>query len=191
MQTKRIIQQVYVTSVRDGTPSTIKNYDEIRQNFFIANYNSNEGVDNDDGSCFYKTHDNFFVYGLRDSLKNDVGGHNNIQYNNIIGYVNGDCFGICQQLPGFNDGFYNNTCIINSNKTKNYGSFSCGSSKEAWPMLGDNKIYALGSDLSNVGLCGMNEKEFQSKYNMDKGTVILGEPDNEKIIQQAKQLLYQ
>ena len=83
---------MYVTTVRNGTPSTIKAYDEIRQNFIIANYNSNEAVDNDDGSCFYQTYDNFFVYGLKNSLKNDVGGHNNIQYNNIIAYVNGQLY---------------------------------------------------------------------------------------------------
>ena len=31
-----------------------------------------ENVDNDDGSRYYKTHDNFFVYGGR-GMKNDFG----------------------------------------------------------------------------------------------------------------------
>ena len=35
-----------------------------------------ENVDNDDGSCFYHTHDNFLVYGGQ-GMKNDFGGHDN------------------------------------------------------------------------------------------------------------------
>jgi hypothetical protein len=30
--------------------------------FFVDNYSPQENVDNDDGSSYYKTHDNFFVY---------------------------------------------------------------------------------------------------------------------------------
>ena len=41
-----------------------------------------ENVDNDDGSCFYNTHDNFFVYGSR-GMKNDFGGHDNHHANNV------------------------------------------------------------------------------------------------------------
>ena len=33
---------------------------------------SQENVDNDDGSRYYKTHDNFFVYGGQ-GMKNDFG----------------------------------------------------------------------------------------------------------------------
>jgi len=29
----------------------------------LANYNSQEAIDNDDGSSFYHTHHNLFVYG--------------------------------------------------------------------------------------------------------------------------------
>ena len=34
---------------------------EIHHNFFIDNYSPQENVDNDDGSAYYHTHDNFFV----------------------------------------------------------------------------------------------------------------------------------
>jgi hypothetical protein len=49
---------------------------EIHHNFFIDNYSPQENVDNDDGSCFYHTHDNFLVYG-GNGMKNDFGGHDN------------------------------------------------------------------------------------------------------------------
>ena len=54
-------RQVYVTDVKDGSPSVDKAYDEIRQNFFIGNWYGQEAIDNDDGSCYYNTHHNFFV----------------------------------------------------------------------------------------------------------------------------------
>eukprot|EP01083_Nonionella_stella_P159244 519321_1 len=183
-------RQVYVTDVKDGTPSVIKEYDQIRRNFFIANYNSNQAVDNDDGSCFYRTHHNFFVYGLQSSLKSDFSGHDNVHYNNIIAYIKGSCFGICDQLKGFNDGFYNNTCIINSNNTIKYGAFSCKQPQSNWPMLYNNTVYALGSDIDKVGLCGLSEIDFQNKFGTDYGTVINAYPDHNDIIRQAKQMLF-
>ena len=122
-------------------------------------------------------------------MKSDFGGHSNIHYNNIVAYVNGQCFGICQQLSQYNDGYYNNTCIINKNSVTNYGGFSCGSSQTAWPILSNNTVYVLGSNVNKVGLCGLNEKDFQTKYKTDIATIIKGYPDNKAIIQQAKQLL--
>jgi hypothetical protein len=43
-------RQVYVTEVRTGQPDVIKEWDDISHNFMIANYNSQEAIDNDDGS---------------------------------------------------------------------------------------------------------------------------------------------
>ena len=44
-------RQVYVTKVRNGTASVIKEWDYIHNNMIIANYNGQEGIDNDDGSA--------------------------------------------------------------------------------------------------------------------------------------------
>ena len=62
----------------------IMKFREIHHNFFIDNYSPQENVDNDDGSAYYRTHDNFC---LRDREKSDFGGHDNYQYNNIYAYV--------------------------------------------------------------------------------------------------------
>ena len=56
--------------------TTTKAYDVLRHNFIVANYNSLGAVDNDDGSAFYRSESNFFVYG-GGGLKNDWEGHDN------------------------------------------------------------------------------------------------------------------
>ena len=51
-----------MTDVRTGSPDTQKEWDDISRNFIIANYDGQEGIDNDDGSCYYRSHHNFLVY---------------------------------------------------------------------------------------------------------------------------------
>ena len=53
-----------------GAVTTTKAFDVLRRNFIIANYNSLGAVDNDDGSSYYISEENFFVYG-GGGLKND------------------------------------------------------------------------------------------------------------------------
>jgi len=79
-------RQVYLTNVRDGSPSVIMEWRQLHHNFLIDNYAPQEGVDNDDGSCYYHTHDNFMVYGNQ-GLKSDFGGHDNRHQDNIYAYV--------------------------------------------------------------------------------------------------------
>ncbi len=79
-------RQPFLTTVRDGTPSMTPAWREIHHNFFIDNYSPQENVDNDDGSSYYKTHDNFFVYG-GNGMKNDFGGHSNQHTDNVYAYV--------------------------------------------------------------------------------------------------------
>ena len=38
---------------------------QVRYNFVLATYASQEAMDTDDGSSYYKTHDNFFVYATK------------------------------------------------------------------------------------------------------------------------------
>ena len=170
----------------------IKAYDNIYNNMMVANYNGQEGIDNDDGSCYYNTHDNFFVYS-GNGMKNDFGGHDNMHYNNLYGYLGSHCFGIVGQVNGHQDAFYNNTCIINAGSQTQYGSFDCSSqnSGNQWPKLGDNTIYMSGGqDPTKVGLCGKTEAEFQkANPGADDGTVIKGPPDNAQIIAQARAIL--
>ncbi len=102
-------RQPYQTSVRTGEPSMIMQWREIHHNFFIDNYSPQEDVDNDDGSCFYHTHSNFFVYGGR-AMKNDFGGHDNHHYNNVYGYTGGG-IGVPGTLDGHEGYFYDKQMV--------------------------------------------------------------------------------
>ena len=53
----------YITTLRNGTASTIPAWNFINGNFFLANYNPSLAIDNDDGSSFWQHHGNFIVYG--------------------------------------------------------------------------------------------------------------------------------
>jgi hypothetical protein len=43
----------YLTTIRTGTPSLLPAYNNVTENLFISNYNSFDGIDNDDGSSYY------------------------------------------------------------------------------------------------------------------------------------------
>lgn len=173
-------RQVFVTKVRDGhTPSPEKAYDNITGNFMIANYNSQEAIDNDDGSNYYMTHGNFFVYS-GNGMKNDFGGHDNHHFNNIYAYVGGG-FRIVGQLKGHEDYFYNNTVVMT--RDGDYGNPTC--SGDGKTVVHDNKIYTPNGKVSE---CGMSLKEWQAKGN-DPGTIAGKIPDDEVIIDGARFLL--
>jgi hypothetical protein len=72
-------------------PSIVPKFREIRKNFIIGTYQSQEAIDTDDGSSYYQTHDNYFAFAGH-GLKSDFGGQWNHHWNNVYGYV-GTCFG--------------------------------------------------------------------------------------------------
>ena len=55
--------QPFLTTVRDGTPSTQMQWRHVHNNIVIANYGGSKQVDNDDGSLFWKVYSNFMAYG--------------------------------------------------------------------------------------------------------------------------------
>ena len=146
----------------------------------IANYNSILAIDNDDGSNYYKTHDNFFAYSSR-GMKNDFGGHDNHHYNNIYSYV-GMGFGINSQLPGHEDYFYNNTVV--QTKDGNYGSGQ-GCSGPGMTVVHDNHIY---TPTGKVTECGMSLADWQAKGN-DPGTVGSTWPSDDELVMMTQKLL--
>ena len=200
-------RQTYVTKVRDGeTPSAIKQWDTISQNLVIANYASSMAIDNDDGSCYYRTFDNLFVYTSYDAapyatgMKNNFGGHDNDHHGNIYGYVP-SCFQSDQdmasgQLAGHNDLYQNNTCVLREEESTplvphSYGQWNCEDAQSRWPLLGNNTVYiSQNGDVDKIGLCGLNEGDFQQKYKMDIGTVMHGPVDDAKLLQQARDMLW-
>ena len=72
-----------------------------------------QGFDTDDGSSFYRVHDN--VMYAADGMKMDYGGHDSDFYANLVvtnPYDGQNCFDVGSFKPGHGDGFWNNTCII-------------------------------------------------------------------------------
>jgi arylsulfatase A-like enzyme len=85
----------------NGEPSPYMAWREISHNFLINNYHMEIAVDTDDGSSYYKTHDNLLVSGVW-VLKSGHGGHDNWQWNNLNVYPTGPAvFLASTQGPGY------------------------------------------------------------------------------------------
>ena len=172
-------RQVYVTKVRDGTPQPDKDFDYISSNFVIANYNSQEAIDNDDGSNYYKTSGNFFAYS-GNGMKNDFGGHDNWHFNNIYAYV-GQGFRINTQFPGHEDYFFNNTVVMT--KDGDYGNPNCKDPGKT--VVHGNHIYTPSGKVTE---CGMSLADWQAQGN-DPGTMASTWPDDGVLVEMIQQLL--
>ena len=85
--------------------------DTIERNLIIANYQSAQAVDTDDGSSYLDVHHNLFAYGTG-GLKSDYGGHDNRHHENVYAWLtHGKAVSIEPQLPNHTDAFFNNTVI--------------------------------------------------------------------------------
>jgi hypothetical protein len=71
----------YLTTLRTGQPSLLPKYNNVSHNLFISNYNSFDGIDNDDGSSYYDISSNVFY--LNEGLKSDYHGHGKLYHDNI------------------------------------------------------------------------------------------------------------
>ncbi len=173
-------RQPYLTKVQDGTTSSLtKQYDSIYYNFFVANYHSSMAIDNDDGSAYYKTHDNFFTFA--GGMKNDFGGHDNHHYNNVYAFIS-DGFRICSQLKGHVDYFYNNSVIMTQDG--NYGNPAC--SGDGKTVIYDNRIYTPNGKVTE---CSMSLSDWQAKGN-DPGTKAYMWPSDDELQSMVKRVLH-
>jgi len=121
----------YITTLRTGKPSIIPAWREITRNFIISTYSSQEAIDTDDGSSYYRTHHNLFVFAAN-GLKSDFGGQHNEHSNNVYAWV-GDCWG-----AGNSDRFVNNTCVSSHSDD---GGFTSDCRKGPLMQVTGNRIY--------------------------------------------------
>ena len=174
-------RQPFLTTVRTEKPSMIMAWRSIHHNFFIDNYSPQENVDNDDGSSYYHTHDNFLVYATNGE-KSDFGGHDNFQYNNIYAYV-GEGLGLMPQVPNHPNKFYSNKVVMTGEKV---GRFEChGTNVSSKTELYDNRYF---TPTGEVNECGEPLAQWQKEGN-DKGSTVAKLPEDKEIIQWAKTLL--
>eukprot|EP00040_Diaphanoeca_grandis_P035793 m.225897 g.225897 ORF g.225897 m.225897 type:complete len:841 (-) comp33472_c0_seq5:209-2731(-) len=164
-----------------GKPSVFPQYNTIHQNFLIANYNSQEGVDNDDGSGFYHTSYNFIVYGNY-GQKVDMAGHDNFHFNNVYAYLK-LCFvdlGGGETNKANRNGFHNNTCIQGPG-VSTYAGINCADNT-SMPLFANNQIY---NPTGETAVCGIPLAKWQSMGN-DPGTQVhKGIPTSKDILQFA------
>jgi len=173
-------RQPFLTTVKDGTPSMHMAWREIHHNFFIDNYSPQENVDNDDGSAYYHTHDNFFVYG-GNGMKNDFGGHDNYHLHNVYAYVGqGIGFYDAPMLAGHEDHFEHNTLVL---RGTNVGGFTCSGVGKT--VLSHNQYY---TSTGNISECGKPLQAWQAGGG-DPGSSVAGLPTDATVIGWAKALL--
>ena len=102
----------FVTSVRNGIPSLLPATRNITRNWFIVNYGSIWGIDNDDGSSFYLNAFNVHLYGPAKHSTFVSGGHSKVNTGSLYLVER-----VCATGQGYNEAFSNNTCFIFSTQT--------------------------------------------------------------------------
>jgi hypothetical protein len=175
-------RQVYVTDVATGTASVIKAVDIIHNNFFLANYNSQEGIDNDDGSCYYSSYDNFLVYS-GNGIKSDFGGHDNHHYSNIYAYTSGGCVALGNpQLEDHLDSFYDNYCVMENNGDYAVYPFT---NLTLVPIMNNNQVFSPNGAATENGL----PVSYWQTKGIDLGTTVNKNPPSSDVLNLAKQKL--
>jgi len=158
----------------------IMQWREIHHNFFIDNYSPQENVDNDDGSAYYKTHDNFFVYGGQ-GMKNDFGGHDNYHLDNVYAYAGrGIGFYDAPMLAGHEDHFEGNRLVLCGT---DLGSLTCSGAGAT--VTGNNQYFTSTGAVSE---CGVDLAAWQAKGG-DPNSTVAKLPDDATVIGWAKALL--
>lgn len=146
-------------------------------------------IDNDDGSSEYDTHHNVFIsassgsaYG-GNSLKSDFGGHSNYHHDNLDLFWSAG-FGICAQLPGFQDAYYGNYLWLG--KDGNYGGGqACRGAPDAITKVGGNTVW---SPTGAITECGATLAQWQAAGG-DPGTFAGPWPTDDIVLIHAKQIL--
>lgn len=172
-------RQPYLTTVRTGQPSMIPDWREIHHNFFIDNYSPHSAVDNDDGSSYYRTHDNFLVYGAT-GLKSDFGGHDNTHVSNIYAYASSAVAVSSRTLDGHGARFSGNMAILTGESINGNvdGRFICVNPQ----IKMHNNSYFTPS--GNATLCGQDLSQ-----SMDIDSTVSKLPSDNMILDWAAALL--
>jgi len=173
-------RQPFLTTVRDGTPSMHMAWRDIHHNFFIDNYSPQENVDNDDGSAYYNTHDNFFVYGNQ-GMKNDFGGHDNYHTDNIYAYV-GQALGVCGALNDHEDKFVGNKVVMTKTSV---GGPQCNAPGKT--VMSNNEYYTSTGDVTE---CGKSLADWQAQSPSNElGSKVAKIPSDSTIVGWARDKL--
>mmetsp|Transcript_13516 Transcript_13516/g.34497 ORF Transcript_13516/g.34497 Transcript_13516/m.34497 type:complete len:957 (-) Transcript_13516:26-2896(-) len=170
----------YITNFRNGQPSIIPSTRIIRRNLIYGLFNSQEDVDNDDGSAYYYSHSNVFVYATI-GLKSDFNGHHNTHTANLYAYVQ-ECEGDAS-LGAYNV-FTHNMCVLRSGDSGGYGS-TCNAAEGM--VVGFNRIFTPEGTLQ---VCDRSWPAWQAG-STDKNTTVTSWPEDDELVRMARATLTQ
>ena len=176
-------------------------YNNIYNNFLIANFNAGWGMDTDDGTAYFNIFNNFFHQSL--GLKNDYGGYFMNYFNNINiitdSYYNCWNFGSVKYYgPG--DIVYDNKCITYYNPGNNQTLmivdmwYPDGYNNKSI-YLYNNSYYTYNSQASF--LIGNSDgfgylyslQQIQNQFSIDLKSSLNNLPQNQQVVQWITQLL--
>lgn len=114
----------------------------LSKNFILGTYNTQAGLDSDDGASYVSTKRNVFAYGAV-GLKSDFGGHDHVSESDLYLMVQSFCFvpgpfETKSHLP--NLVFRNNTCLISGNSPFAYGSKCSFSPSGGTVQVSSNRV---------------------------------------------------
>ncbi len=192
----------YITKV-SGEESIVTTWQQVYNNFFISNYGATYQIDNDDVSQYYKSYNNFLVYGQW-AFKSNYGGHDITHWNNIYAYVD-NCMQLYDTTPyaSHKNIMYNITCIVNGTveNGKIYNMAFIGPDFDTPDCSGyypkndggweahDNVFMINNGRTDNAGYCDVSLTSLQQR-GTEKGSRVQGWPQTNDILAQAKQILW-
>jgi len=112
-------RQPFIWEKRQGEPPNLTPQPfVIEHNYFISNYGSGYGVDNDDGSAYFDIRYNVFYGGS--GLKSDYAGHDKIFHGNLGIALSTPCGVGTQYRAGHEDHCTNNTIVMRTGNWRVY-----------------------------------------------------------------------
>jgi hypothetical protein len=144
-----------------GTMGALPTYAQLptdtSHNMIIANYGASQGFDNDDGSSYYTTHDNFFFDAA--GFKMDYGGHDSQFENNVVvAYSGQNCIGTASFVSGHADRYHDNDCIVYNTERVDDLFENCDTPSPGQEMLHgyNNRYYTpLANASATCDCCGL------------------------------------
>ena len=190
----------YITTLRNGTASTIPSWNYISGNFFLANYNPSLAIDNDDGSSYWQHHRNLIVYGQA-GLKFDFGAHDMRAIGNYYAYVD-VAFNTDAGFAASDGWFVNNTVVVGGGTFSYFGygytsNCALAGKPRATSSIYGNAVHSntelrvpcLNASAPEKGCALLCPLDQWLKQGYDRGTTIGPVPRDEEIVAAAKLLL--
>lgn len=122
--------------------------DTVRRNFLLANYHSQDAVDNDDGSSWWETYDNLLVYS-ENGLKSDFKSHDNHHYRNIYAFP-GTAYRVTQANTDSEhlDWFHSNRVLLARDNSVEGKGMGCPGSL-GFPLVWNSTFYTPSGNLTD------------------------------------------